>query len=178
MLLEDLYNKVCSTPSDIYLHLPLLKKFSSECEHVTEFGTRNGVSTTAILAAQPKKFVTYDIDPDSVRKVTDLLMPVKGETDFQILQGDTLKIDIEPTEFLFIDSLHTYNHLKQELARHAHKVSKFIGFHDTESFGSRGEDGMAPGLKTAIYEFLDQSPRWHIQHADSMNNGLIILKML
>ena len=47
------YHRACATPGDIYLHLPTLYRYASCCRHVTEFGTRTGVSTLALLRALP-----------------------------------------------------------------------------------------------------------------------------
>ena len=34
--LEEMYEKLCTTESDINEHLPIIKKYAEECEHVTE----------------------------------------------------------------------------------------------------------------------------------------------
>jgi hypothetical protein len=39
-----------SQPSDINEHLQTLHDLASECDHVTEFGVRTALSTTAMLA--------------------------------------------------------------------------------------------------------------------------------
>ena len=40
-------------------------------------------------------------------------------------EGDTAKVTIDPTDLLFIDSLHTGEHLRKELFRHHLKVNKY-----------------------------------------------------
>ena len=47
--LQEIYEGLCSTPSDINEHLPTLKKYAEECEHITEMGVRWVVSTYALL---------------------------------------------------------------------------------------------------------------------------------
>jgi GT2 family glycosyltransferase/tetratricopeptide (TPR) repeat protein len=49
--LAALYELACREPSDVNEHLPTLYALAKECEHVTELGTRGGVSTTALLYA-------------------------------------------------------------------------------------------------------------------------------
>lgn len=187
--LEEYYQTCAKTPSDINEHLPLLRELASECEHVTEFGLRwaNG-STVAFLAAQPTELISYDIEPrhivsDNVRT----LVANAGRTKFQPRCGDTLKIAIEPTDLLFIDTYHTGKQLLAELTRHvdpiANNVRKYLIFHDTKTFGLVGEDGSAPGLRTAIRQFqrLHAFPLWNAVHAKrglmdfENNNGLIVL---
>lgn len=187
--LEEYYQRCVKEPSDINEHLPLLRELASECEHVTEFGLRwgNG-STVAFLAAQPAEFVSYDINPLHVLQQTVKDLAVNsGRTKFQPRVGDTLKITIEPTDLLFIDSLHTAKQLLAELERHAdpkdQRVRKYLIFHDTATFGMVGEDGSTPGLRTAIRQFqrLFAFPLWNAVHPKhgvmdyENNNGLIVL---
>ena len=60
--LENNYTIRCEQPSDINEHLPTLKKYAEECEHITEMGVRWVVSTFAFMAGLPKKLISYDID--------------------------------------------------------------------------------------------------------------------
>ena len=171
---ESLYEKTINTQSDINEHLPLLRELASRCKHVTEFGMRwaRG-STVAFLAAQPETFISWDLDPTFVTspRVYSLL-PLVEKTKFQPRTGNTLEIIIEPTELLFIDTLHTGKHLLAELERHGdpkdRKVSKYLVFHDTALFGLVGEDGIAPGLRTAIRQFQKyySFPLWKLMQAD------------
>ena len=179
MTLEELYKNNCQTKSDINEHCPVLYDIAKQCDHVTEFGTRWGVSTSALLFAQPKKLVCYDIGARG--KAVELLKGLSGDTDFEFHKADTLKIDIEPTEFLFIDTWHAYIQLKQELDLHSDKASKFIAMHDTVKFGRRGDTCRGTrdpkgGLMDAIDEFLSKNTKWEIQHHYENNNGLMILR--
>src|SRR5262245_43552698 len=55
------YETACLSPSDVHEHLPTLHELAKDCGHITELGTRSGVSTLALLRAQPKKLVCYDL---------------------------------------------------------------------------------------------------------------------
>lgn len=184
MTLLDLYEKACTTQSDINEHLPLLCSLALECKHITEFGMRGGMSTVALLAGQPETLVSWDINPWAVisQRTADL-MAVKGKTDFQPRVGNTLEIQpIEPTDMLFIDTLHTARQLKAELERHADpaqgRVRKYLVFHDTETFGMKGEDGSEPGLRAAIRWFQREHafPLWNLIEDRKNNNGLAVLE--
>ena len=48
--IEAKYREKCATPSDIFEHLPTLRRYAGQCEHVTELGVRTVVSTWALLA--------------------------------------------------------------------------------------------------------------------------------
>jgi hypothetical protein len=89
--------------------------------------------------------------------------------------ADTRKVEIEPTDFLFVDSLHIYEQVQEELRLHADKARKFIGFHDTTSYEINGEFG-GKGIWPAIQEFIDTHPEWQLVERRTNNNGLTILK--
>ena len=61
-MITENYNRLCEIPSDINEHLPTLMKYASECEHITEMGVRNIVSTFALLMGEPKRMISYDIN--------------------------------------------------------------------------------------------------------------------
>jgi len=182
-ILLEAYRHAAFTPSDINEHLEALHALALECEHVTEFGMRGGVSTVALLAAQPAVLVSWDVNPWAVvsQRCADLLA-VTGRTSFQPRVGDTLSITIEPTDLLFIDTLHTAKQLKAELERHADPVAntvrKYLVFHDTATFGMKGEDGSEPGLRAAIRWFQRNHafPLWELVEDRQNNNGLVILR--
>lgn len=189
-VLEHRYAAACEAKTDIHEHLPLLRELASECEHVTEMGMRwASGSTIAFLAAQPKTLVSWDIDPFAIvsQPVADLLC-MSGATRFQPRVGNTLEISpIEPTDLLFIDTLHTYRQLKDELTRHIDPsdpsrmaVRRYIVFHDTWTFGMQGEDGTTPGLRTAIHWFQKHHafPLWKLEHDRQNNNGLVVLRSI
>jgi len=172
------YLKLCNTPSDINEHLPTLYKYAKKCNHVTEMGVRNVVSTYALALGGPKKLICYDIVNCDVSLLEE---SVKHFIDFKFVKANTLKITIEPTELLFIDTLHNYNQLSAELKLHAGKVSKYIIFHDTTSYEKYGESYQpirepVIGIWPAIEEFLIANPEWVIAERFTNNNGLTILK--
>lgn len=180
---ESLYDVACVHASDINEHLPILRKLASTCQHVTEFGMRGGASTVALLAGQPEVLISWDINPTAIvsQRCADLL-GVAGRTVFQPRVGDTLQISpIEPTDLLFIDTLHTGTQLLAELVRHAdpveNRVRKYLVFHDTVTFGEVGEDGK-PGLRHAIRFFQAKHafPLWRLHEDRQNNNGLVVLE--
>jgi hypothetical protein len=175
MTLTELYFKNKSTYSDIYEHLATLLKYSLECDHITEFGTRTGISTSAFLFSLPKTLICYDICRHS--EVYELERLAKENCiDFRFKLNNTLEAEIKETDLLFIDTLHTYGQLKQELKLHGNKARKYLIFHDTETFGSTGMDGLRPGLNLAIAEFLNENKHWEVDKIYYNNNGLTVLK--
>lgn len=168
-----MYNQLCSTPSDINEHLPVLKALTEECETVTEMGVRYCVSTFAFIEGRPKKLTSIDIvhprtyvaqgGPQAFEKVVELCQ--EKDIDFEFVEASTLDVEIEPTDLLFIDTLHTYEQLSKELALHGNKAKKYLVFHDTVS---------CPELMPAIEEFLAGNKAWRVKEHYKNNNGLFI----
>lgn len=179
--LKKEYNDTCKSSSDINEHLPVLYEAALDCSHITEMGVRSGSSTRAFLYADPKKYIAYDIkiDPE-VNLLFDYCKSV-GK-DFHYIESNVLEIEIEETDFLFIDTYHCYEQLSKELFLHAPKVKKYIGFHDTFTYGRKGENlsfqsfSGTKGILYAIEEFLDKNKNWEIVHDVDYNNGLIIIE--
>jgi glycosyltransferase involved in cell wall biosynthesis/predicted Zn-dependent protease len=170
--LEHLYRAACATPSDIHEHLPTLYALAGECRHVTEMGTRTGVSTTALLYAQPQVLVCYDT---ARYPQVDRLRQLAGRTEFIFYQQNVLWAEIEETDLLFIDTWHVYEQLRDELRLHAPKVRKYIVLHDTTTFGERGETEGHRGLWPAVEEFLAEGT-FRLKARYENNHGLTVLE--
>lgn len=187
--IEENYDFIASNPRDqkgkdsimwIAHYMETLRKYASECKHVIEFGVNQVNSTYALLAARPKKVVSVDIDlhvkptknVPEFRKVNLWLiwamhLCAEEKVNFVAIQADSVKLDIEPTELLFIDSLHTKAHLRAELTKHKDLVSKYIIFHDTTLFSKQ--------LMPPIQELLDEGDFEVAEHLKD-KPGLMVIK--
>jgi group I intron endonuclease len=186
--INEVYNQLCNTPSDIYQLLPFIKKYAEQSKHITEMGTRGVVSTYAFLEGKPDKLISYDIQyHPNVEECKELCQ--KEGLNWEFVIADVLKIEIEETDFLFIDTFHTASQLEKELALHSDKVRKFIGFHDTDTFWETGEapyeelgdhTGLScgRGLKYALEPFLVNNPQWKVAFKTAINNGLTIIERI
>lgn len=190
--ISENFNFHKNNPSDINEHLETLLKYSKECDSIIEMGVRHVVSTWAFLQANPKKLISYDISYHSIDKIKEVEDIAKKESiNFKFILADVLKIEIEQVDLLFIDTLHTYSQLIQELKRHSSKVNKYIILHDTTTFGFNDEDiyshasdtaskeATKNGLQNAINDFLEDNKdgkNWLVHEVYTNNNGLTILK--
>jgi hypothetical protein len=180
MTLEEKYNSLVNTPSDINEHLPTLMEYASHCNHVTEMGVRSVVSTYGLMMGKPSILKSYDIVPIEFYGIDRNELSEMGRTNgvqFEFIQANVLHIEIEETDFLFIDTYHTYHQLRDELKLHSKNVRKYLGFHDTTAFGEVGEGG-TKGLWQAITEFLEENGDWILENRYENNNGLTILKRI
>ena len=174
-LLDETYATALATPSDINQLLPTLRQYASNCERVTEFGTRSGVSTRAFLHARPQQLVCYDRvrKPEVAEELERLALD--GGVQFEFIEADVLAVDIQPTDMLFIDTWHTGEQLAAELGRHAGRVRRYIAMHDTISFGEKGATPGHKGLWPAIIDFLLKHPEWALVEQRIISHGLTIL---
>lgn len=176
--LEDEYTKFSDAYyRDFYAHMPTLRNLVKECEHVTEFGISEGQSTRAIIV-EPVVFRSYDLFLHA--SVINLFTTAQSlGRDARCTTANTLEIEIEETDLLFIDTLHTYKQLKAELDMHHHKVRKYLVMHDTHTFGIRGESADPDiGLVPAILEFLSENANWRVKSHTTVCNGLTVLERI
>lgn len=179
-LLQEEFEKACQTPSDINEHLPLLKSIADECSHATEMGVRAALSTRAFLNSSCQTVISYDIETFSnLQFLFDAANNIGKRAEY--IKADVLGIEIEQTDFLFIDTWHAYDQLIQELRLHGNKVNKYIGFHDTHTFGIVGENSYgkiaSKGLLYAIDEYMKETENtWRVKIQLHNNNGLTILE--
>lgn len=189
MNIETEYNLRKNRPSDINEHLETLYKYGAKCKTIAELGTRNGNSTIALLNSNPDKMTSYDLFKADF--IDNLSQP-----NFHFIQQDSLKIELEQVDLLFIDTLHRYFQLFSELSLHAKKVNKYIIMHDTVSYGYTDEalyrsgpciasDKILvtekKGLLQAITDFLKttkEGKNWKIHEVFENNNGLTILSRI
>lgn len=196
-LIERGYLERCKHPSDIHEHLPTLRKYASECKHITECGVRGAVSSYALADGIRGKEGARMIMVDLVGcDAIDILLDVceNENIDATFYEGDDLVCPIEETELLFIDTWHVYGHLKRELARWHSYAKKYIILHDTTVDGEYGEsirmgwnileqskasgipvEEITRGLWPAVEEFLKEHPEWVLKERYTNNNGLTVL---
>lgn len=155
--------------NDIALHLPKLRELARQCDVVVEFGVRDGHSTKAIIEAHPKRLVSYDIEPCPAVEH----LQTNG-TAFEFIVADCENVDIPECDMLLEDAKHTAGHVQAILDRHSHKVRKWLVFHDTKTYGERGEDG-GLGIRKPIDQFLRDRP-WKIEYESDSDNGLLVLR--
>jgi beta-1,4-mannosyl-glycoprotein beta-1,4-N-acetylglucosaminyltransferase len=170
---EAMYQRSVETPSDINEHLPYLHHLAGQVEHVTEFGTRSGCSTSAFLSAKPKRLVAYDLERYETIGVLEAAAKEIG-VDFHFYEQDVLAADIEETDLLFIDTWHVGEQMTAELERHAPKVRKLLVMHDTETFAEFGETAGHRGIWPSIAAYVREHPEWRLLEHFPNCNGLTV----
>lgn len=177
-MVNDLYNQAYKEPdNDIRDNMPTLRQYAGVCEHVTEFGTRGGNSSIALMAGLPNRLVCYDVLPCSTAVINLTAAAKESNVKFTFHQQSSLEADIEETDMLFIDTIHTAAQVYAELTRHADKVGMFLAFHDTTTCGE--VDGYYPhkplGLLYGIGRYMwEHDGDWKLVHSTDASNGLMV----
>jgi hypothetical protein len=196
--LQKQYEIHCTQVSDIHQHLPVLRELARECSSVTEIGVRDMVSTWGIFMGlsenqqEVRIYTGIDLNyPPKKKFELAKMLARRNRIHFNFKAANDMDIDIEPTDLLFIDSLHTYCHLTYELEKFSNKANKYIALHDTsEPWGDRDEncyhgnyseypehyDRNKRGLWPAVVDFLERHPEWSLHHRYFNNHGFTILK--
>jgi len=196
--LKKQYEINAATPSDIYEHLPILRKLSSECSSVVEIGLRSMVSTWGVLqglaesSSKTKIYLGIDLFSPAPEKLWMAKKLAEGnQIQFNFVEENSMHAEIKNADLLFIDSLHTYAHLSYELERYSGKINKYIAMHDTSEpwgdtddsqyFGNyseypKGIDRSKRGLWLAVVDFLSRHPEWKLEARHLNNHGFTILK--
>lgn len=196
-MLSKKFADVCQTPSDIYQHLPTLRRYATECTHITECGVRDVVSSYAFADGLKEKpnATLVQVDP-YLSPAISVFRNECSEEGLQTIfhQQSDLECPLAETDLLFIDTWHIYGHLKRELARWHPYVRKYIVLHDTTVDEWHGEsvrmgwdavkqsresgipvDEIRKGLWPAVVEFLKEHPEWVLFERYTNNNGLTAL---
>tara|TARA_R110002074_G_scaffold401108_1_gene598190 strand:- start:1939 stop:2559 length:621 start_codon:yes stop_codon:yes gene_type:complete len=203
--MEFQYQRRCRHPCDINEHLPVLYKYTTECESVFETGVRGVTSSWAFAwglvnnNSKTKKLVMNDIDVCDTHHI-EMSCKELGVSATSIWENN-LELNFEPDEtfdLTFIDTWHVYGQLKRELEKFSKITNKYIIMHDTTVDEWAGEtvrwmgglpaaikqseqtgfhvDEIMKGLWPAVDEFVSSHPEWVIHERLTNNNGLTILK--
>ena len=171
-MIKEKYQQFYKTPSDINEHLPTLRKYASLCQSVVELGVRGIVSTWGLLAGFPREMISVDIVHPSehggnVEEARD--MAEKEKVSWNFLKASSLDIQLPKHDLLFIDTIHTYEQLSQELKIHSPHTTKYIIMHDTA----------ISEMRLAVFDFLvANNTDWKIKEVFNNNNGLTVLQRI
>lgn len=152
--------------SDIQGHLEFLRDVAKG--FVVECGVRSGVSTAALLAGVVKnggRLVSIDVDHcQSI---------FEGHPDWTFIRGSSIDPNTLPVvdvlfDVVFLDTLHTYEHVKAELELWGPRVAPggMILVHDVDTFKGAGD---------AVSEWVAaRKLDYQIRHG---SNGLGVVKI-
>ena len=167
----DKFDEIKNTSSDINQHLESIYQHVKGCNVAVSLGISRGFSAFALLMGCQHHIT---VDPAPNQDALNLLFEYFGQKSEVLIQNTYEPLELEEFDVLFIDYVHTSECVEKEIKAYAHKVKKFIFFHDTNSFGDVGEDGKE-GIKKPILDFLLENEEWRVLYCENKNNGMFIL---
>ena len=199
------YDHFKTMPSNLNEHFETIRKYASRCKHITEFGTSELVSCWALAkgladnGANVCSLTCVDIKPVPASFANATALLKRAGIRAKYVQGDSLKIRIQPSDLLLIDTFHCFPQLKRELERCQGNITKYIIVPNTELDGQSSEvvrlfyeynideeckkfngcshEDICTGLMPAIQEFVAKnSNTWRIAECHKNNNGLVVLE--
>jgi len=155
--LEQNYIAVCNKQNDLTPYCPLLDHMAAHVSSVVEMGIgplNLGLNSTWGLlhglhrseSTKPKKYVAIDYpqhipnNPLNTHIFDAQQLAEDLGINFSFIEANSVEVNIEETDLLFIDTDHRYQHLMQELVMHSPNVKKYIIMHDTSGFYGHKED--------------------------------------
>jgi hypothetical protein len=169
------YAQACTMETNINKHLPVLRRLAEECNVIVELGLCYGWSTRAFLAAKPERL--FSVEKARIRPELLSLQKIVHNTDWKIINKGSLQIKPIACDLLLFDTVHRYAHLKAELEIHAESARKGLIFHDTYTFGHKGE-GRGMGILKAIDEYIAKNNCWKKVYDTTDNNGLQVYERI
>lgn len=171
--IDDWFNAVSLTKSDINEHCKTLRDLSAQCQVVVDCAMRHDSSTVALAAGKPAAmYVVAASKPGTLEPMASL----SGKPITHI-PGTSLTADVPEADLIFVDTEpHNYDHVYAELQRLKDKSRRWLVVHDTSApFGETGQGG-GPGVMYAVRKFIaDNGGKWFTFRHDENNHGLTVL---
>jgi len=155
--------------SDFFIeNLNVLPKYLKECVSYRELGTNQGGSASIALLQNLPYYELIDKSFSRFNNKKYLFDEYAEKNNIKIIYHETRSLHVETdvkTDFLLVDSIHKYNHVKMEIKKYEPLTNKFIMFHDTNM----------PPVYQAVTEFVNSSESWVIDyHSDK--EGFTVLQ--
>jgi hypothetical protein len=150
--------------SEIYDHdfpeyLRKMPEYLKTCVSYRELGTNQGGSASIALLSNLKYYELIDKGFGRYRPQQAFINDYLKNKDIQLVMHETSSLEVITditTDFLLVDSVHKYKHVKKEIEIYSPLTSKYIMFHDTNGI---------PEVYKAVKEFLEITLEWkEIEH--------------
>lgn len=167
--IEEACEKISKIPRDFNEHVMKLKSYADQCETVTELSIRRE-SAVALAASKAKMVISYNRENND-KLITRLKEMRPGFVTFL----DPMSITrIGETDLLFLNDEHTGKRLLWQLQEFGPMVKHYIVLHNTQIFGTVGEDREA-GLIFAMRAWMKTNRQWSVIFHDPNQYGLTVL---
>jgi cephalosporin hydroxylase len=169
----DAENKLEASGTSIFRYFyERMMEYGKQCDHITEIGVNYGKSGKAWLMCNPKKLIGIDISSKFEKYVREFVSCT--DTEYTYITANSLDLDIEQTDLLYLDGDHSHYHVLAELRKFAPKVNKFLMGDDIGAEGRPGPTGYH--VERAFRDFLNENDEWEFEYKTMIGTGMIVLK--
>ena len=151
-------------------YLRKMPEYLKSCSSYRELGTNQGGSASVALLEHLNYYEFIDKSFKNYRPQKLILDNFIFEKDIQVVMHEKSSLEVKTdiiTDFLLVDSVHRYKHVKREIAIYAPLTKKYIMFHDTHGI---------PEVYVAVKEFLDTTNEWKETEHYAKGAGYTVLQ--
>ena len=176
--IQAVYDWVLTTKRDPVEHLPKIRELAAQVPVVVSLVKRREWDVAVLAAPWEQRqlgrdrYISHNLEADPLQ---DLLQTLAR---YELDHADSLAVEPIDCDLLLIDTVHTAERLRQELARWVPHVHRWIVLRGTSTFGEAGESSekkKPPGLMVAVRELLASDPRWKRVYQNDARYGLTVL---
>lgn len=133
--------------------------YLKDCISYRELGTNYGSSAIMAMFCLLDYCELIDISFKNFQSLRPIFEKAAEDYITEVVYHEKSSSNVDTdvdTDFLLIDSVHTYSHVKKELAIFAPLTNKYIMFHDTNA---------RKDVYRAVEEFLEKNSEWtRVEH--------------
>lgn len=166
---NNAYGMECVYHHEILRELTVNEKVS----RVAECGVFQGWSTALFMTCEIESLCSYEIDFQHIAPLFLTFMQVKGDIDWSLTAHNSVSEPINPADLVFLDTVHTYEFVKQEIALQAPRASKFVAVHDA----NYPIDNTHKKVRDAVVEYAEKSNGiWRVVLDSKHDTGFIVIE--
>lgn len=147
-----------------------LSYFLKHCDSYRELGTNQGGSASVALLEKLKYYELIDKSFNRFNSIKSHFDEYQTKNNIEICYREISSLEVKTdiiTDFILIDSVHTYNHVTKEIKLYEPLTKKYIMFHDTVGF---------PRVGQAVRDFLNQTKNWKLIEEQLVTPGYMVIE--
>jgi len=171
--LYDSYN--IAYGAEFVFHHEILREITAKegVTSVAECGVFQGWSTALFMTCEIDRLDSYEMDFRHITPLFLTLMQVRGSINWSLNPHSTIEKPIRPADLVFLDTQHTYEFVKREIALQGLCARKFIAIHDA----NYPPDNSPKKVRDAVLEYAHKSQGvWTVVLDSDHDTGFIVLK--
>ena len=151
----------------------ILIQYAQGMRSVVEFGTWNGQGVAIFAKAGVSNIISCDIELGRVSE--DRIKELCPDSDIQFIKEDSLNPsrDFE-ADFIFFDTMHTYEHVIKELRTRAKGAQRYFAVHDTNYPPSYKNPKKL--VRDAVLQYLEEDDNFELELENTTSTGIMVAR--